>query len=444
MLSSRTQAVDSDVVVIGAGTAGLAAARHVCDAGLTVTVLEAAEEIGGRMATGSRDGFLLDRHSALTAPGLPEEAVCRLTGGALLHGPDGYVHRVGETVPAGGGTGGGAHGAGGTGGADGSAGEERTEDGRSLIAAFDHSWLRANLARLGRLSDERLTARPELPAAIALTARGIPARIAEGSLRPLLTALLHDPQLATSSRLSDHVLRAFARDGLALAAGGAAAVPRALAAGLPEGTVRTGVRATAVSTSRVETERHGTVRCRAVVVATGAREAGRLLPGLRVPRFRPVTVLHHAAPGTPPQAGPELLIDTARDRGPLAYSLVASAVDASRAPEGAALVTSVVLGHAAGEPAEILDKAARPQLTALHGTSTADWQLLAAHHDARAVPLNPPPYAGPRRTRLLDGLYVCGDHRGADDLATAATAITSLLQDFGRPATTEPHTSAAA
>ncbi|MFE1357877.1 MULTISPECIES: FAD-dependent oxidoreductase [Streptomyces] len=438
MLSSRTQAVDSDVVVIGAGTAGLAAARNLCDAGLTVTVLEAADEIGGRMATGSRDGFLLDRHSALTAPGLPEEAVRRLTGGALLHGADGYVHRVGETTGAGS-PGGTVHGSPG-----GAVGEERTEEGRSLIAAFDHSWLRANLARLGQLSDARLAARPELPAAEALTARGIPARIAEGSLRPLLTALLHDPQLATSSRLSDHALRAFARDGLALAAGGAAAVPRALAAGLPDGAVRTGVRATTVSTSRVETERHGTVRCRAVVVATGAREAGRLLPGLRVPRFRPVTVLHHAAPEVPPQAGPELVIDTARDRGPLTYTLVASAVDPSRAPEGASLVTSVVLGHAAGEPTEILDKAARPQLAALHGTSTADWQLLAAHHDARAVPLNPPPYAGPRRTRLLDGLYVCGDHRGADDLTTAATAVTALLQDFGRPATTEPHTSAAA
>ncbi|WP_455713296.1 FAD-dependent oxidoreductase [Streptomyces xiamenensis] len=434
MLSSRTQAVDSDVVVIGAGTAGLAAARRVRDAGLTVTVLEAADRVGGRMATASRDGFLLDRGSRLTAPGLPEEAVCRLTGGALLHGARGDVHRVGEAQ------GGGAT----TTAADVAADGGRTPESRSFITAFDHSWLRANLARLGQLSDERLAARPELTAADALAARGIPARIAESFLRPLLSALLHDPQLATSSRLSDLTLRSFAREGLALAAGGSGALARGLADGLPEEAVRTGVRVTAVSTSRVETERHGTVRCRAVVLATGAREAARLLPGLRVPRFRPVTVLHHAVPGPGPQTGPALLVDAVPERGPLSYSLVASAADPSRAPEGAALVTSVVLGHAAGEPAEILDKAARPQLTALYGTPTQEWRLLAAHHDPQAVPLNPPPYTGPRRTRLLDGLYICGDHRGADDLDTARTAVTALLEDFGRPVLSEPNTIAAA
>ncbi|MGW8850307.1 FAD-dependent oxidoreductase [Streptomyces xiamenensis] len=433
MLSSRTQAVDSDVVVIGAGTAGLAAARRVRDAGLTVTVLEATDRIGGRMATASRDGFLLDRSSRLTAPGLPEEAVCRLTGGALLHGAGGEVHRVGEV-----------QGGGATTAADVAADDGRARLSRSFITAFDHSWLRANLARLGQLPDERLAARPELPAADALAARGIPARIAEGFLRPLLSALLHDPQLSTSSRLSDLTLRSFAREGLALAAGGSGALARGLADGLPEDAVRTGVRVTAVSTSRVETERHGTVRCRAVVVATGAREAARLLPGLRVPRFRPVTVLHHAVPGPGPQTGPALLVDAVPERGPLSYSLVASAADPSRAPEGAALVTSVVLGHAAGEPAEILDKAARRQLTALYGTPAHEWRLLAAHHDPQAVPLNPPPYAGPRRTRLLDGLYICGDHRGADDPDTARTAVAALLEDFGRPVLSEPNTSAAA
>ncbi|WP_030734623.1 MULTISPECIES: FAD-dependent oxidoreductase [Streptomyces] len=433
MLSSRTQAVDSDVVVIGAGTAGLAAARRVRDAGLTVTVLEAADRIGGRMATASRDGFLLDRSSRLTAPGLPEEAVCRLTGGALLHGARGEVHRVGE-----------AQGGGATTAADVAADDGRARRSRSLITAFDHSWLRANLARLGQLPDERLAARPELPVADALSARGIPARIAEGFLRPLLSALLHDPRLATSSRLGDLTLRSFAREGLALAAGGSGAHARGLAEGLPEDAVRTGVRVTSVSTSRVETERHGTVRCRAVVLATGAREAARLLPGLRVPRFRPVTVLHHAVPGPGPQTGPALLVDAVPERGPLSYSLVASAADPSRAPEGAALVTSVVLGPAAGEPAEILDKAARPQLTALYGTPAHEWRLLAAHHDPQAVPLNPPPYAGPRRTRLLDGLYICGDHRGADDPDTARTAVAALLEDFGRPVLSEPNTSAAA
>lgn len=51
----------ASVIVIGAGVAGLAAAKHLRDAGLHVTVLEARERIGGRVWTDrSLDGMALD------------------------------------------------------------------------------------------------------------------------------------------------------------------------------------------------------------------------------------------------------------------------------------------------------------------------------------------------------------------------------------------------
>src|SRR5262249_4424352 len=42
---------EHEVIVIGAGVAGLAAARHLHDAGLTATVLDARDRIGGRIFT---------------------------------------------------------------------------------------------------------------------------------------------------------------------------------------------------------------------------------------------------------------------------------------------------------------------------------------------------------------------------------------------------------
>ena len=42
-----------DTVIIGAGAAGLAAARHLVDAGQRVVVLEASSRIGGRAWTDS-------------------------------------------------------------------------------------------------------------------------------------------------------------------------------------------------------------------------------------------------------------------------------------------------------------------------------------------------------------------------------------------------------
>ena len=51
----------ADVVIVGGGAAGLAAARQLTEAGLEVVLLEAATRLGGRIVTDSIDGFRLDR-----------------------------------------------------------------------------------------------------------------------------------------------------------------------------------------------------------------------------------------------------------------------------------------------------------------------------------------------------------------------------------------------
>ena len=42
---------DDDILIVGAGVAGLAAARELCAEGLKVIVLEARNRIGGRINT---------------------------------------------------------------------------------------------------------------------------------------------------------------------------------------------------------------------------------------------------------------------------------------------------------------------------------------------------------------------------------------------------------
>ncbi|MEW2168311.1 FAD-dependent oxidoreductase, partial [Streptomyces sp. NPDC007084] len=95
-------AEDVDVVVVGAGAAGLAAARHLTGAGLRAVVLEAAPDVGGRMATEKVDGFRLDRlgrplstsHPELRhTPGLDSLVLRPFSPGVLLHS-DGHHHRA--------------------------------------------------------------------------------------------------------------------------------------------------------------------------------------------------------------------------------------------------------------------------------------------------------------------------------------------------------------
>ncbi|MCH0565035.1 MULTISPECIES: NAD(P)/FAD-dependent oxidoreductase [unclassified Streptomyces] len=452
-------AYQADVVVVGAGIAGLSAALRLTSAGVTTTVLEAAPYVGGRMATEKVDGFRLDRIGQLLStaypelrrtPGLDALVLRPFAPGVLLHS-DGRRHRAGAV----------AGGAGARGARSGTRGAlhvvralasaprtaprapaakgaaprtargavPRARTGAPLGGPVDQARLDAALTRLAHLPVERLLSRPESPAGRALTARGLPARTVDGFLRPLLAALLCDPALTTSSRCADLALRSFAAGRLCLPEGGAEVLPELLAGALPPGAVHTGVRVTSVSTTAVTTAEHGVFRCRAVLVATDARTAAELLPGLRVPAFHPVTVVHHTAdeaPGT----GTSLLLDADRG-GPVAHTAVVSRVDPTRAPAGRALISSTVLGV----PPDAVDTAVRMHLARLYGTSTTRWETLAVHRTTEAVPAMRPPHDLRRPVRLLAGLYVCGDHRDTSTvqgaLHSARRACAAILADRG-------------
>ncbi|MFJ3716211.1 NAD(P)/FAD-dependent oxidoreductase [Streptomyces sp. NPDC090057] len=428
-----------DVVIVGAGIAGLSAAHRLTSAGVTTAVLEAAPCAGGRMSTEKVDGFRLDRIGQLLStsypelrltPGLGALALRRFAPGVLLH-RDGRTHRAGAPAV--------------TGSARGALHVVRAlasaprgpaappgRTGAPVGGAVDQARLGTALGRIATTPVERLLSRPELPAAQALAARGVPARTVEGFLRPLLAALLCDPELSTSSRCADLALHAFASGRLCVPEGGAEALPELLARTLPPGTVRTGVRVTSVSTTSVTTAEHGEVRCRAVLVATDARAAAELLPGLRVPDFHPVTVLHHTTDDPAPAfaAGASLLLDADRG-GPVAHTAVLSNVDPGRAPAGRVLISSTVLGA----PPDGVDTAVRIHLSRLYGTSTRRWETLAVHHTPEAVPAMRPPHDLRRPVRLLAGLYVCGDHRDTSTvqgaLHSAHRAAAAVLADLG-------------
>lgn len=424
MLRAHT-ADHADVVIIGAGTAGLTAAHQLISAGVDVSVLEAAPHVGGRMATHDIDGFRLDRlgpllssaHPELSStPGLDGLVLRDFAPGALVHS-GGRRYRAGDVRNARGAL---------------RAVRSRSSAPRApLGGTIEQARLGAWLSRLATTPESRILARPDRAALDGLRARGLPPRVVGGFLHPLLSALLGDPGLSTSSRMADLTLRDYARGRLCVPSGGSATLPELLAAALPPGTIRTGVHVTAADITSVRTKEHGELGCRSLLLATGAGAAAELLPGLRMPAFHPVTVLHHTTGEAPaPPTGGSLLLD-ADHSGPVAHTAVMSEVDPSRAPRGRTLITSTVLGP----PPQDLDGEVRAHLAELYGTPTGDWELLAAHHDPEAVPAMPPPHDPRRPVRLLAGLYVCGDHRDTSTvqgaLRSGTRAASAILTDLG-------------
>ena len=53
--------VHTDVLIVGAGLAGLSAAIHLEAKGVEVTVIESSDRVGGRVASDVIDGFICDR-----------------------------------------------------------------------------------------------------------------------------------------------------------------------------------------------------------------------------------------------------------------------------------------------------------------------------------------------------------------------------------------------
>jgi putrescine oxidase len=103
--------ITRDVVVVGAGAAGLTAANELRKAGLSVAVLEARERVGGRLWTDVIDGAMLELGGQWVSPDQDAliETVAELgletfsryrEGDSVYVGPDGTVSRfTGEMFP---------------------------------------------------------------------------------------------------------------------------------------------------------------------------------------------------------------------------------------------------------------------------------------------------------------------------------------------------------
>ncbi|MHC4639968.1 MAG: FAD-dependent oxidoreductase, partial [Planctomycetota bacterium] len=63
---------DVDVIIVGAGLAGLTCARRLMESGISFVVIEADDHIGGRLKTDQVDGFLLTHGFQVLQTAYPE------------------------------------------------------------------------------------------------------------------------------------------------------------------------------------------------------------------------------------------------------------------------------------------------------------------------------------------------------------------------------------
>ncbi len=405
----------ADVVVVGAGLAGLAAALHLSAAGREVTVLEAAGGVGGRVRTDHADGYLLDRgfqiydtaypesarvldHAALDLQAFPNGAMLRLSG---------RFHRLVDPR------------------------QDPLGGVRSAAVPFgslaDKAALARLLLRVLRTDGQRLLDRPETTAYEAFRTAGLSDRVIDQLLRPFLSGVLLEDELQTSSRFVELALRSFARGRQTLPSAGMRAIPAQLAARLPT-LVRLRQTVAQVAGTTLRVEDGEALQAEAVVIATDAWTATRLLPELgTAPAPRRVTTSYYAAPSSP--SGGDGLIRIDGNRGGL-LSNVLTLTDRAPSYGPTPLVSASTLSAGVPEPA------VRAELRSWFGPEVDDWRHLRTYDVERALPAAPPP-----RGRLRDPVrvaaqqYVCGDWRDSPSIQGAMVsgrrAAQALLADQG-------------
>ena len=411
--SKPSGAVDVDVIIVGAGLAGLSAATALTKAGVSVQVLEAGDGVGGRVRTDIVDGFVLDRGFQVLLTAYPE-AMRLLDYGAL----DLRSFVPGALVQVGG--------------------------SRHMVAdplRRPLSLLATVRAPVGSLADklrvaklrfstqrgsiDELWARPERTVAEYLEHLGFSTKMINTFLQPLFAGITLDPELAESSRLFESIFRMLSDGDNAVPATGMQRIPEQLAAALPTNTVRLHCEVAAISAvaAGVVTLADGTeLRAKAVVVATEGPKAAALLGAtVEAPGSQAVSCVYFAADADPVGSSAVVLNGEGRGAGPVNNLAVMSNVSPFYAPSGRHLIAAAVIGPQPGfDPAcgvaSIDGNAAlvadvRAQLVGWFGAAVRDWDHVRTYHIAHAQPalmtLSPPE----RSVMVRPGVFVAGDHR---------------------------------
>jgi phytoene dehydrogenase-like protein len=390
----------TDVLVVGAGLAGLSAAIELKAAGRDVLVLEASDGPGGRVRTDQVDGYLLDRGFQILLTAYPEAqrmlnyglldlrsfhpgALIRTDAGGSTPGADGFA-RLGDPF-------------------------RRPADLVSTVRApvgtlADKARILQFRQAVNRGSIDELWQRPETTARQRLDSAGFSAAMIDGFLQPLFAGITLDAELSGSSRSLEFVFRMLSGGQAAVPADGMGEIPAQLAARLADGQIRYNSPVQKATADSVHLADGESLSARSVIVATDASSAASLT-ALDDRAWNGVTSVWFSADRAP--IDDPIIALNGTGSGPINNLAVMSNVSDRYAPAGKHLIV-VSTPTVGGGQELVVDIEAQ---LATWFADAASWERLRVDEIPHAQPAHPPGTDRRASARLADGVVVAGDHR---------------------------------
>lgn len=397
---------DADVIIIGAGLAGLSCARILQKQGIHYLLLDGAEKVGGRIRTDVVDGFQLDRGFQVLQTAYPDAKqilsypnlkLKSFFPGAMIRYQDKF-HRLADPF-------------------------------RDLYTAA-----KGLFSPIGSLKDkllvgilrtqvafgtiENMLQKPEVTTLQRLKTFGFSDAIIDRFFKPLYSGIFLENELSTSSRAFDFNFRMMALGDICLPSEGMEAIPRQLLTMLEPARVRLNSKVASLSENRVILASGESLTAPKIVLAVDQPQSCKLLEVTVVPKMKTVITLYFTA-STPPTSSPILFLN-AESSGPVMNMCVPTNVCKSYAPEGKALISCSVLKHDFASE-EMLVQKVLEQMIRWFGNQVDAWKHLRTYKINNALPAQELPLqdVSSKPMQVRKGLYKCGDYGGIASIQTA-------------------------
>jgi len=364
--------VHTEVLIVGAGLAGLSTAIHLEAAGVEVTIIESSDRAGGRVASDVIDGFICDRGFQLINaqyPALQELNVIRELD--FIEAPREIEVSLGDRRHV--------------------IGDPRQVPWTALNKATGTIPEKMALLRF-------IASRPKPGQSIGQALRNT-GTCYERVLRPFLQGVfLTDPD-NVDALYGHSIIKSFVSGRPGVPRSGVGELSKALAKRVSNIVYET--RVDGIEQRSVHTN-NGTYTANKILIATDATTATQLLGLTEVPRMAGCITWYHADAVNPSGSG-RLVVDGQR-RGPIVNSVVMSDISSSYAPANQHLISTTT-------DLNVTESDVRRHLAILWGVDTYAWQFIAKYEIPAALPIHNVGRALSQGIKISDYYFVAGDHR---------------------------------